>query len=111
MVCLSSFFSNSSALCSKLIKILLIAGSENKEVSILDSILTVYLTEIGWNPSASDLMKLVLHRDKVARMFAYQKIFEFNDKEASKLMLKDAISKEKDPELKKQLSNMISKVA
>ncbi len=95
----------------ELIKILLTAESENKEVTILDSILTVYLTEIGWNPSASDLMKLSLHRDKVARMFAYQKIFEFNDKEASKLMLKDAISKEKDPELKKQLTNMISKVS
>jgi len=88
-------------------KMLLLSTATSKSGSALDGALSVYLTEKDWSPDAGELLKLSTHPDRVTRMFAYQKIFQFEDKENAKLLLKEALNKEVVPEFKEQLESLI----
>lgn len=88
-------------------KMLLLSTATSKSGSALDGALSVYLTEKDWSPDAGELLKLSTHPDRVTRMFAYQKIFQFEDKGNAKLLLKEALSKEVVPEFKEQLESLI----
>ncbi|HMO17089.1 MAG TPA: hypothetical protein PKA63_00515 [Oligoflexia bacterium] len=91
-------------------RLLLIGTARESAVTPLDSALSVYLADAGWSPDASDLLSLSSHPDKSTRMFAYQRIFQFSDKEHAALLLKESLAREQVPEFKEQLQSMISQL-
>lgn len=91
-------------------KTLLLTNASANMQSILDSSLSSYLNEKGWQPEQAELKILASHHDKIARMFAYQAIFKIANRGESLDLLKACMNKEADPELKKQLQLMVEKL-
>lgn len=89
-------------------KHLLLASATEKESTILDSALSVYLKDKKWVPTHTQLEVLSAHPDKVTRMFAYQNLFASTDKDFAVELLKKSLKTETDPAYKEQLSAMIS---
>ncbi len=94
-----------------IVKTLLLANWDSKVESIIDGSLSAYLSERGWIPDANELDILVKHHDKVARMYAYQRIFLLDDKAKAANLLKRAFVSEGSKEFKEQLKIMIDQLA
>jgi hypothetical protein len=88
-------------------KMLLATAGGNSGTDSLDSYLAMYLVKANWDPNPSELLILSEHRDKVARMYAYKKLFELEDTKHAILLLKGALEKEKLPEYREQLKELI----
>ncbi len=88
-------------------KKMLLGTSRQKNISPLDAVLLMYLSDAGWSPDPSELLLLSEHPDKVTRIFAYKKLFELDDSEHALLLLKGAYEREKVPEFKGQLKDLI----
>jgi hypothetical protein len=91
-------------------KHLLLSSSNEKESTILDSALGIYLGEKGWVPTKSDLEIIIKHPDKVVRMFAYQNVFNNLGTKEAIVVLRKSMMVEVEKEYKKQLQEMIQKL-
>ena len=90
-----------------LVELLIRTSAKNSKETKLDFELGRYLSKQAWEPSLKSLEILSGHPDDLTRMLAYTKLFErrkFAD--VSKILL-NAYTKEKKPDFKKQLQQML----
>lgn len=90
-----------------LIAELLLSTHDQPEATELDAGLASYLNAKGYKLEPSALRTLSQHPDRITRLFAYNEIYQLEDHETSMQFLSTARKTESDPELMRQLDQML----
>ncbi len=93
-----------------LISMLLISTSGQTVATPLDFEFSRYLQDRNWEPSLTEIRKLVFHPEKLTRFFAYTKAFSLSDADTAREILTSALEKEANPEFRSQLTEMLEKL-
>ena len=77
------------------------------QATLFDTYCAIYLRQLGWEPTAEELNKLIGHPDQYTRLFAHNQILKrFKGREAEALV-KTALSKETDAQSRARLEEML----
>jgi serine/threonine protein kinase len=89
---------------------MLLATTEGKIQTTLDTVLVAGLQRSNWTPGIDDLRRLSKHANRNARLFAYGLIFALGDKEVARDLLEFALGDEKDEPCRESLVEMLKAI-